>query len=169
MDNTGPSRPDIKQTDEENVRLHYCVTDTYHFLDKLLPVEPDIVDKILQKMTDDRLYDSQSERWARLPDPGPEFEDESLYGPFLDIVEAIRLAAENLRTGTAKVGPTMWADYHSQQTQVARLRPDVLFALKSLADYVQSEESKVRTLLSVVRLARVFHRRSKRRVRTPSS
>lgn len=147
---TTERQPDVEREVEEDFELHYRVTDTTGFLDKLLPVEPTIVDKILQRMEKDRLYFSQSQRWAGFPEPGSMFKENSLYRPFNDIVEAIRLAAEKLRSGTAsEVGPTMWVDYHSkspstQDSQAAQLRPDVLFALKFLADHANLEQIKVR-------------------------
>jgi hypothetical protein len=145
---------DVQQAVEEDFRLHYRVTDTTQFLDKLLPVEPDIVNKILQKMKDIKIYDPRSNMWAGFPKLGTEFTENCLYGPFNTVVEAIRLAAEELRTGTAEVGPTMWADYHSKSpkshdTQGADIRPDVLFALKLLAERAESKNLKVRIPLSM--------------------
>jgi len=142
-------QPDVEQAVEEDFRLHCCVADTTEFLRRLLPVEPATIQKIFQKMKDDKKYDTQSQRWAGFPDPNPNFKENSLYGPFNAIAEAIRQAAENLRTGTAtEAGPTMWADYHSrspstQDSQPAQLRPDILFALRFLAEH----SSKVRTAL----------------------
>lgn len=119
-------------------------------IEKLLPVESAVIRKIFKKMKDKKLYVSQSKRWVGFPDPNTEFKENSLYCPFNNIAEEIRLAAEGLRTGTAtETGPTMWADYHSrtprtQDSQAAQLRPDILFALRFLAEHAESEESKVR-------------------------
>jgi hypothetical protein len=102
-----------------------------------------------------KLYDSQSKRWAGFPDPKSKFKENSLYGPFNKVAEAIRKAAEKHRTGTAsEVGSTMWADYHSrspstQDSQAAQLRPDALFALRFLAEHTRSKEFKVRTSFSL--------------------
>jgi len=108
-------QPDVEQAVEEDFRLHCCVADTTEFLKRLLPVEPATVKKIFQKMKDNKKYDTQSQRWAGFPDPNSQFKENSLYGPFNTIAEAICRAAEKLRTGTAmEAGPTMWADYHSR-------------------------------------------------------
>ena len=49
--------------------LYYCVADTSLFLERLLPVEKSTVDTILQHMTDEQIYDSQTQRWKGFPDP----------------------------------------------------------------------------------------------------
>ena len=54
---------------EEDFTLHYRVTETERFLDKLLPVEATTVDTILESMKDQNLYNSQTQRWVAFPDP----------------------------------------------------------------------------------------------------
>jgi hypothetical protein len=143
-------RADVQEAVEQDFTLHYRVTDTAQFLDKLLPVEQTIVNNILQSMEDQDLYNSQSKRWVQFPDPETKFKENSLYGPFNTIAEAIHLAAQDFKKGTAsEVGPTKWADYHSKSpkthdSQAAQLRPDSLFALKLLADHAESKEFQVR-------------------------
>lgn len=169
-------QPDVEQAVEQDFSLHYRLTDTGHFLDKLLPVEQAIVDSILQTEEVSRLYNSRSKRWVGFSEPGSKFRENSLYGPFNDIVEAIRLTAEKLRSTTASdVGPTMWADYHSkspktQDSQAAQLRPDVLFALKHVADHAKSEEYEVRirSLCDFVMLERFVGKASKESGRFPA-
>src|SRR5260221_3371653 len=147
---TTERQSDVQEAVEQDFKLHYRVTDTTQFLDKLVPVERTIVDKILQSTEVKRLYDSQNKRWAGFPEPGTKFKESSIYRPFNRIAEAIRLAAENLRKGTpSEVGPTTWADYHSrspttQDSKAAQLRPDVLFALKLVADHAKSSAFQVR-------------------------
>jgi len=147
---TTERQTDVQEAVEQDFKLHYRVTDTSQFLDKLLPVEQSIVDKILQSTEVKGLYDSQNKRWTEFPKPGTKYKESSIYGPFNRIAEAIRLAAENSRKGTtSEVGPTTWADYHTrspttQDSRAAHLRPDVLFALKLVADHAKSSAFQVR-------------------------
>ncbi len=47
---------------EQDFTLHYHVTETKQFLDKLLPVDTRTVVAILQFMKDENIYDSQTQR-----------------------------------------------------------------------------------------------------------
>lgn len=117
-------------------------------------------------MKDKELYNSQTQRWADFPDTTKEkskskekkskekkLHEKSLYGPFTKIAEAIRKVAET-KTGssTSKMGSTNWVDYHSkspwsQDRRAAQLRPDALFAFRSVANHSALNESQVRALL----------------------
>ena len=46
---------------EQDFTLHYRVTETKQFLDRLLPVDTRTVPAILQFMKDENLYDSQTQ------------------------------------------------------------------------------------------------------------
>src|SRR5260221_9487872 len=54
---------------EQDFTLHYHVTETKQFLDKLLPVDIRTVVAILQFMKDENIYDSQTQRWSGFPVP----------------------------------------------------------------------------------------------------
>src|ERR1700691_4639067 len=102
---------DVLDAVEEDFTLHYRVVDTNEFLNRLVPVEPSIVEKILQKMKNKGLYSSKTKRWTKFPNPSqqksekkeepgnkPKLPQEKyLYGPFRDMAEAIREAAEGIR------------------------------------------------------------------------
>ena len=141
---TKERRDDVQEAVEEDFTLHYRVTDTAQFLDKLLPVEEATVDAILQEMKGKRLYNDGSKKWKGFP--AGKSKEKLLYGPFQKIAEAIREAAESRRfSSTSQMGHTTWMDYHSkspkfQDSQGARLRPDVLFALDTVAQHAQSQE-----------------------------
>ena len=147
---TKECQADVQEAVEQDFTLHYRVTGTTQFLDNLLPVEKTIIDKIFQSPDVQKLYDSQKRRWSNFPEPGTDFKENSIYGPFNRIAEAIRLAAEKLKKGTpSEMGPTTWADYHTRSpkthdSKAAQLRPDVLFALKLVADHAQSSAFQVR-------------------------
>ena len=144
-------QPDVQDAVEQDFTLHFRVTDTAEFLQKLLPVEKTTVANILQTMKKKVIYDSKSGRWRGFPAPNSEHKEESLYAPFNEIAEAIRLAAEKIKEespSASEMGPTIWADYHtrspkSHDKQAAQLRPDILFALKIVADLAGSNEFKV--------------------------
>lgn len=164
---------DVKEAVEQDFMLHCRVTDTEKFLDTLLPVEATIVNAILKLMIDDKHYNPQTQRWAGFPDPTPtppreskskkgkskekkreskekNPQENSLYGPFTTIAEAIRNAAERQAgSSISQMGSTKWVDYHSkspmsQDSQAAQLRPDALFAFQTVADLTPSNESQVR-------------------------
>ena len=157
---------DVEDAVEEDFTLHYRVTDTEDFLKKLLPVEATTVDAILQSMKNQGLYDSQTQRWKGFPVPTPREsgskekgkpkekkpKENSLYGPFTTIAEAIRKVAETQPGfSISKMGSTKWIDYHSksptsQDSQAAQLRPDNLFAFQTVADFTPSNEPQVRIL-----------------------
>ena len=150
---------DVQDAVEQDFTLHYRVTEAERFLDKLLPVEATTVDAILESMKDQKLYNSQTQRWVAFPDPAhrecdskeeKKPKENSLYGPFSAIAEAIRIVAETRRgSSISKMGATKWVDYHSkspksQDSQAAQLRPDALFALQTVADHTAPRESQVR-------------------------
>jgi hypothetical protein len=169
---TTERQADVQEAVEQDFKLHYRVTDTTQFLDKLLPVEQAIVDEILQSSEVKKLYDSQNKRWVGFPEPGTKFKESSMYGPFNRIAEAIRVAAEKLKKGTlSEVGPTTWADYHSrspttQDSNAAQLRPDVLFALRLVADHAKSSTFQVRYRSQMILRFPLLRgrRKSKRRI-----
>src|SRR6266540_439614 len=94
---------DVQDAVEQDFTLHYRVTDTKQFLDRLLPVEKTTVNAILQYMKKEQFYDSQTQRWTGFPDPTRQergskskkkkkkkkSKETSLYGPFCAIAEAI--------------------------------------------------------------------------------
>jgi len=146
---------DVQDAVEQDFTLHYRVTDTERFLDKLLPVEATTVNTILQSMKDQNLYDSQTQRWTAFPDltcreseseEKKKPQEKSLYGPFSAVAEAIRKVAETQRgSSVSRMGATKWVGYHSkspksQDTRAAQLRPDALFALQTVADHTASNE-----------------------------
>ena len=134
------------------------------FLNRLLPVEKTKLDAILEHMEAEKLYDSKSRRWQGFSDPthqesglkekkkpkgkkgqkGPKEEkkpkENSLYGAFCRIAEAIRVFIEEKGLGSiSEMGASKWVDYHSQSpktpdSNAAQLRPDVLFALRAVAE-----------------------------------
>ena len=57
---------DVQDAVEQNFTPHYRVADTSLFLERLLPVEKSTVDTILQHMTDEQIYDSQTQRWTHI-------------------------------------------------------------------------------------------------------
>ncbi len=87
---------DVHEAVEQDFTLHYRVTDTTQFLNKLLPVEQAIVEKILKLEEIEQLYDSQRKRWIYFPEPESKFTENALYDPFNRITEAIRVAAEKV-------------------------------------------------------------------------
>jgi len=60
---------DVQDAVEEDLTIHYRVTDTMDFLNRLLPVEKTILDAILKHMKAEELYDSKSRRWKGFSDP----------------------------------------------------------------------------------------------------
>ena len=115
---------DVQDAVEQDFTLHYRVTDTERFLDKLLPVEATTVNTILQSMKDQNLYDSQTRRWMGFPDltcresesKKKKPQEKSLYDPFSAVAEAIRKVAETQRgSSVSKMGATKWVGYHSGQ------------------------------------------------------
>jgi hypothetical protein len=92
---------DVQDAVEQDFTLHYRVTDTEDFLARLLPVEKKTLDAILHDMKHEKLYDTQTQRWKGFPDPTRREEGEtdtkkkpkenSMYGPFCAIAEAIRV------------------------------------------------------------------------------
>ena len=149
---------DVQDEVEADFTLHYRVTDTKQFLDKLLPVEKSTIDQILQHMKDEQIYDSQTQRWTGFPDPTRQEsrlekkkpKENSLYGPFCAIAEAIRTFAEKqARSSVSGMGTTKWVDYHSKSprswdSRAAQLRPDALFALQAIAERTVLKKSQVR-------------------------
>jgi hypothetical protein len=144
---------DAQDVVEEDFTLHYRVTDTDGFLDRLFPVKQKIIDTILQRMKDEGFYDTETQRWAGFPDPtrqgrgSKKSKENSMYGPFCAIAEAIREVAENLREEInppdQRMGAMKWVDYHSkspltENTQAAQLRPDCLSALQVIASHVRA-------------------------------
>jgi hypothetical protein len=140
------------------------------FLNRLLPVEKTKLDAILKHMKDEKLYDSKSRRWKGFSDPtresgskkkgrkgqkGPKEEkkpkEKALYGAFCRIAEAIRVFIEEKGLGsTSEMGASKWVDYHSQSPKTpsrnaAQLRPDVLFALRAVAEQTVLKDFQVRT------------------------
>lgn len=162
---------DVQDDVEEDFTLHYRVTDTDQFLNKLLPVEQETLDAVLRYMTnDEKLYDSTTQRWKGFPDPTCEesgatkkekkkLKEKSLYSPFCATAEAIRGFLEKQRGAASKMddtkmGDTKWVDYHanspkSQDRQGAQLRPDALFALRVIAEQTALEGCQVSILVSI--------------------
>lgn len=156
---------DVQDDVEEDFTLHYRVTDTDQFLKKLLPVEQATLDAVLLYMTnDEKLYDATTNRWTGFPDPTcqesgatkkekKKLKEKSLYGPFCAIAEAVRGFLEKRRTAS-QMGDTKWVDYHAkspktQDRQAALLRPDVLFALRVIAEQMALKGYQVRTLVLI--------------------
>lgn len=165
---------DVQNAVEEGLTIHYRVTDTMDFLNRLLPVEKTKLNAILEHMEAEELYDSKSRRWKGFSDPtrqesglketkpkgkkgqkGPKEEkkpkENALYGAFFRIAEAIRVFIEEKGLGsTSEMGASKWVDYHSQSpktpdSNVAQLRPDVLFALRAVAEQTVLKDLQVRT------------------------
>jgi hypothetical protein len=155
---------DVQDEVEEDFTLHYRVADTDQFLKKLLPVERATLDAVLLYMTNEEmLYDATANRWIGFPDPAcqesgatkkeKKLKEKSLYGPFCAIAEAIRGFSEKTRTAS-QMGDTQWVDYHAkspktQDRQAALLRPDVLFALRVIAERMALKGYQVRTLVLI--------------------
>jgi 2,4-dienoyl-CoA reductase-like NADH-dependent reductase (Old Yellow Enzyme family) len=155
---------DVQDAVDHDFTLHYRVTDTEQFLDRLLPVQMATCDTILQYMMEKALYDSDTQRWRGYPDPHKESDQGSgpkrkkkklkenlLYGPFCATAEAIREFVEKQRPTALQMGDTKWMDYHSksprsEDSQAARLRPDALFAFQVIADQTVWKECQVRVL-----------------------
>ena len=151
---------DVQDEVELDFTLHYRVTDTTQFLDRLLPVKKSTLDAILQHMKDKQMYDSQTQRWKGIPghtrqESGKKTKkpkESSLYGPFCAIAEAIREYVEaRVRPSASEMGSSKWVDYHSKSpksfdSKSAQLRPDALFALQAVAEQTVLIESQVRTL-----------------------
>ena len=152
---------DVKAAVEEDQRLHRRVSETEQFLARLLHVEGDTVNAILQSMKAQHLYNDQSRRWTGFPDPRvpktktkdekeKKPQERSLYAPFTTIAEAIRKVAETFAgPSRAKMGRANLVDYHSkspksQDSQATQLRPDNPFAFQIDAVPIQSNESQVR-------------------------
>ena len=146
---------DVKNAVEQDFTYHYRVTDTEDFLNRLLPVQKATLDTILQNMKKANLYNPQTKRWKGFPDPGrrgsgskknekkKRSKENSMYGPFCEIAEAIREFAE--QGSSSEMGATKWVDYHSksplsENTQAAQLRPDALFAFTAIAHQTVLEE-----------------------------
>ena len=152
---------DVQNEVEQDFTQHYRVTDTGDFLNRLLPVERTTLDRILQYMKDENVYDSQTQRWTGFPDPTRrtkkkkkkrKSKENSMYGPFCAIAEAIRQFIETQRSSFSEMGATKWVDYHSKSPlsedgQAAQLRPDALFAFKAIAQQTVLKESQVRASL----------------------
>jgi len=168
---------DVQDAVEEDLTIHYRVTDTMDFLDRLLPVEKTKLDAILEHMKAEKLYDSKSRRWKGFPDPTTRQEsgskekkkpkgkkgekgrkeekkpkENALYGAFCRVAEAIRVFIEEGKGlgSTSEMGASKWVDYHSKSPKTpdgnaAQLRPDVLFALRSVAEQTVLKDSQVRT------------------------
>ncbi len=157
---------EVQDAVEEDLTIHYRVTDTMDFLNRLLPVEKTKLDAILEHMKAEELYDSKSRRWKGFSDPtrqesgskekkkpkgkkGPK--ENALYGAFCRIAEAIRVFIEEKGLGSSsEMGPSKWVDYHSQSpktpdSNAAQLRPDVLFALRAVAEQTVLKDFQVRT------------------------
>ena len=153
---------DVQDDVEGDFTLHYRVTDTDQFLKKLLPVEQATLGAVLLYMTnDEKLYDATTNRWTGFPDPTcqesgatkkeKKFKEKSLYGPFCAIAEAIHGFLEKSRPAS-QMGDTKWVDYHAkspktQDRQAALLRPDVVFALRVIAEQMVLKGYQVRTLV----------------------
>ena len=93
---------DVQDAVQEDFPLHCCVTDTDEFLTKLLPVEKATLDTILQYMKKEEFYNSETQRWKGFFDPRQQQsgskkkpKENSLYGPFCAIAEAIRELLES--------------------------------------------------------------------------
>jgi len=126
--------------DVQDFTPHYRVTDAILFSDRLLPVKKSTVDAILQNMKDEQIYDSQTQRWKGFP--VKKAKENSLYGPFCAIAEAIRGFVEaRVRPSASEMGSSKWVDSKS-----AQLRPDTLFALQAVAEQTVLLESQVRIL-----------------------
>ena len=150
----------VQDSVEEDLTLHYRVTDTTEFLNRLFPVEKTDLDSILEYMKDKEFYNSETRRWTGFPDltrqesESTEMKkpkEDALYGPFSQIAEAIRVFAEKRRRSTSEMGASKWVDYHSQSpktpnSNAAKLRPDVIFALRAVAEQTVSKDSQVRTM-----------------------
>jgi len=113
---------DVQDAVEQDFTIHCRIAETEKFLNKLLPVPPTTINAILRSMKDQKLYDSQTQRWVGFADPIPpdgeseeeskspeekkkkKLQEKSLYDPFTRIAEAIREAAE-----TAVLLPREWA------------------------------------------------------------
>ena len=150
----GPMEGDLDSVEQDST-LHYRVTETKQFLDRLLPADIRIVTAILQFMKDENLYDSQTQRWSGFPVPTHQengFEkmksnDSSLYGPFCAIAEAIRGFAETrARLSISEMGTTKWIKYHSKSPRStnSQLRPGALFTLQAIAEHMGLNVSQVR-------------------------
>ena len=145
---------DVLDAVEEDLTLHYRVTETSEFLNRLLPVGKKMLDAILLHMIGEKLYDTHTRRWRGFPEHTRESRKEkkpkenALYGPFCEIAEAIRKFVES-RT-SSQMGATQWIDYHSKSpktpySNAAQLRPDALFALQAVAEQTVLKEAQVRT------------------------
>ena len=153
---------DVQDAVEEDFPLHCRVTDTDAFLTKLLPVENATLDKILQYMKNEkRFYNSQTQRWKGFFDPTQQPsgskktpKENSLYGPFCAIAEAIREFLENRCSCDPEMGNMKWMDYHSnsprsQDSQAAQLRPDILLAFQAIAGQTELKETRVGVLFFI--------------------
>ena len=154
------SAQDVQDAVEQDFTLHYRVSDTKQFLDRLLPVEETTVNAILQSTKVQKLYNPQTQRWRGFPDPTAQkseskekkkkAKENSLYEPFTTIAETIRTVAETQAgSSISKMGSTKWVDYHSQSPKsqnrrAAQLRPDNLFAFHTVANSIPSNESEVK-------------------------
>jgi len=116
---------DVQDTVKLDFTPQYCVADTCLFLERLLPVKKSTMDTILQHMTDEQIYDSQTQRWKGFPDPtcqesgteSMEAKENALYGLFCAIAEAISEFVEARgRPSGSEMGLSKWVDYHNSES-----------------------------------------------------
>jgi hypothetical protein len=124
------------------------LADTDEFLKKILPVDEDLVSQIYNKLVAGGHYDEQTKQWQNLPRIPKE--EASMYGPFANLANAIRVAS-TIPFYCSNLGQRCnWYDRHEQQPKsrdenAPAIRPDLVCALgdeKEMSNWATMAENR---------------------------
>lgn len=117
------------------------IVSTNDFLDKILPIDSAVVDRIYADVMDvkQKLY-NQGGRWNDFPPGGKKkFTEVELYSPFVAIANKIAAHARKQHgESDDQVLAATWVDYHSRAPQslepdAVKIRPDCVLAIGGMA------------------------------------
>jgi hypothetical protein len=131
---------------ENELRGHCHTADTGSFLNSILPLPDETIENVFQQLAKNGTYAEGS--WTNLPKN--ETKEDGLYGPFVEVVNAINKACGDATSGVKNY----WVDRHSasprsRDKDAAAIRPDVVSvlwdtkALKSLEEKVASLKQNI--------------------------
>jgi len=126
----------------KELRGHCHTADTGTFLNSILPLKNETVEKVYQQLVENGTYANHS--WTNLPKD--ETKENGLYGPFVNVVNAINKACGDATGGVRNY----WVDRHatsprSRDKDAAAIRPDIVSILWD-TEALKSLEKKMASL-----------------------
>ena len=145
----------ISQAVHADVSRNFRVADTHEFLRRILPVPEELLDLVLQTLTDDGTYDRVAQRWNGMPE-SDQVKEEAFYDPFCKIANSIRKCVEEHMAGLGKKNQAVkgvWLNRAKKPPQsadefAALIRPDCIFTtntdtIKTLDEDIETADREV--------------------------